>query len=47
MTGRMQKLIKQAILKLACDGDSEAMLIALNLEDELENNQTFKEMLDA
>lgn len=41
----MKQLINKAITKLACDGDSEALLLALNLEKELNNNKTFIEML--
>lgn len=45
MSEKMKQLINKAITKLACDGDSEALLLALNLEKELNNNKTFIEML--
>ncbi len=45
MSEKMKQLIEQTITKLACDGDSEALLLAMNLEKELHNNKTFIEML--
>ena len=46
MSNKLKKLIENAIIKLACDGDSEALLLALNLENELCNNKTFIEMME-
>lgn len=46
MSNKMKKLIQNAIIKLACDGDSEALLLALNLELELRNNKTFMELIE-
>lgn len=46
MSNKMKKLIEKAITKLACDGDSEALLLALNLELELNNNKTFMELIE-
>lgn len=46
MSEKMKKLVKEAIVKLACDGDSESLLLALNLDKELNNNKTFIEMME-
>lgn len=46
MSNKMKKLIQNAIIKLACDGDSESLLLALNLESELHNNKTFMELIE-
>ena len=46
MSEKFKSLVKQAISKLAIDGDSESLLIALNLENELHNNKTFQDYLD-
>lgn len=42
----MKKLVKEAIYRLSQSG-SDDLLLALNLDNELHKNPTFKEMLDA
>ena len=46
MSEKMKKLVQQAISKLAIDGDSEALLLALNMESELHNNKSFIELIE-
>ena len=46
MSEKLKSLVKQAIEKLAIDGDSESLLLALNLETELYKNKTFIDYLE-
>lgn len=46
MSQELKALIKQTITKLACDGDSESILLALNLEHEMNKHKTFIEMME-
>lgn len=46
MSDTMKSLIKQTITKLACDGDTESLLLALNLEHEMNKHKTFIEMME-
>ena len=46
MSQELKALIKQTITKLACDGDSESILLAINLEHEMSKHKTFIEMLE-
>lgn len=45
MSEKMKKLIKEAIYRLS-QSDSDDLLLALNLDNELNNNKTFIEMLE-
>lgn len=46
MSETMKQLINKTITKLACDGDSESLLLAMNLELELYKHKTFIEMME-
>lgn len=46
MSDKMKKLINKTITKLVCDGDSESLLLAINLEAELQKHKTFIEILE-
>ena len=45
MSEQMKKLVKEAIYRLSQSG-SDDLLLALNLDRELENNKTFMNMIE-